>query len=206
MIQSLFPTFVYNSALLKMASPSKKFNKDLTQEALKFSEIDVQGQEWSKKNYPGGYTSYGSIDNLHQISTTFEDLEKEIFKHVRKFVKHLDMDINPKELYMSSCWINIMPSQVTHTMHIHPLSVISGTYYVQTPKDCSSIKFEDPRLSSFMASPPRKANAKLQNQRYFSLKPTAGNLVLFESWLRHEVPPNSAQEKRISISFNYDWR
>jgi len=33
----------------------------------------------------------------------------------------------------------------------------------------------------------------------------AGTLVLFESWLRHEVPPNPAASPRISISFNYNW-
>jgi uncharacterized protein (TIGR02466 family) len=30
-------------------------------------------------------------------------------------------------------------------------------------------------------------------------------LNLFESWLRHEVPPNPAASERISISFNYAW-
>ncbi|HEX7674252.1 MAG TPA: 2OG-Fe(II) oxygenase family protein [Bdellovibrio sp.] len=203
MIKTLFPTFVYYAPL--KPSGTSQINKEIKQEALKFSEIDEQGQLWSLKNYKGGYTSYGSIAQLHQVSTTFELLEKEINKHVRKFVKHLEMDIDPKELKMSSCWINIMPTDVIHTMHMHPLSVISGTYYVQTPKNCSSIKFEDPRMDSFMASPPRKHNAKDINQRFYSLKPEAGNVVLFESWLRHEVPRNDSNQERISISFNYDW-
>lgn len=203
MIKTLFPTFVYYAPL--KSSGTSQINKEIKQEALKFSEIDEQGQLWSLKNYKGGYTSYGSIAQLHQVSTTFELLEKEINKHVRKFVKHLEMDIDPKELKMSSCWINIMPTDVIHTMHMHPLSVISGTYYVQTPKNCSSIKFEDPRMDSFMASPPRKHDAKDINQRFYSLKPEAGNVVLFESWLRHEVPRNDSNQERISISFNYDW-
>jgi uncharacterized protein (TIGR02466 family) len=29
---------------------------------------------------------------------------------------------------------------------------------------------------------------------------------LWESWLRHEVPPNAADEDRVSVSFNYRWR
>ncbi|HWU44195.1 MAG TPA: TIGR02466 family protein [Bdellovibrio sp.] len=203
MIKTLFPTSIYYAPL--KSSGLQALNKDLQKEARKFSEVDEQGQLWSEKNYRGGYTSYGSVAQLHQVSTTFESLEKEIDKHVRKFVKYLEMDINPKELKMTSCWINIMPSDVNHSMHIHPLSVISGTYYVQTPKNCSSIKFEDPRMESFMASPPRKHNAKVHNQRFYSLEPKAGNVVLFESWLRHEVPRNDSKNERISISFNYDW-
>lgn len=203
MIKTLFPTFIYYSPLKSQGI--LQLNKEIKQEALKFSEIDDQGKLWCLKNYRGGYTSYGSMSQLHKISTTFENLEKDINKHVYKFARHLEMDINPKELKMTSCWINIMPPGVTHAMHIHPLSVISGTYYVQTPKNCSSIKFEDPRLESFMASPPRKHNAKDFNQRHISVAPREGHIVLFESWLRHEVPPNDATKERISISFNYDW-
>jgi len=33
----------------------------------------------------------------------------------------------------------------------------------------------------------------------------AGRLVLFESWLRHEVPPNPVNDERVSVSFNYSW-
>lgn len=203
MIQTLFPTSIYYSPL--GAKDLKVLNRDLKQEAYKFAEIDLEGQAWSEKNYPGGYTSYGSIAQLHRVSSTFEDLEKYLNKHVAKFVKYLEMDIHPKELQMTSCWINIMPPNVTHSMHIHPLSVISGTYYLQTPKNCSSIKFEDPRMDCFMASPPRKHDAKVTNQRFHSLAPQEGHLVLFESWLRHEVPANKASKERISISFNYDW-
>ncbi|WP_413944765.1 2OG-Fe(II) oxygenase family protein [Bdellovibrio sp. HCB-162] len=203
MIKTLFPTFIYYSPLKSRGLA--ELNKDLKTEALKFAEIDEEGQIWSRKNYKGGYTSYGSISSLHKVSSTFEELEKEIDKHVRKFVKHLEMDINPKELKMTSCWVNVMPTDVIHTMHLHPLSVISGTYYVQTPKNCSSLKFEDPRMDSFMASPPRKHNAKDHNQRYYSLDPKEGHVVLFESWLRHEVPKNDSNKERISISFNYDW-
>jgi predicted Rossmann fold nucleotide-binding protein DprA/Smf involved in DNA uptake len=31
----------------------------------------------------------------------------------------------------------------------------------------------------------------------------AGEVILFESWLRHEVPPSPIAQERISISFNY---
>jgi len=203
MIKTLFPTFIYSAPL--RTKGIARLNKELKEEAFKFSEIDDQGIEWSEKNYPGGYTSYGSIAQLHQVSTTFELLQKDIDKHVRKFVKHLEMDINPKELKMTSCWINIMPADVNHSMHMHPLSVISGTYYVQTPKNSASIKFEDPRMDAFMASPPRKHDAKDINQRFYSHNPKAGEVVLFESWTRHEVPRNKSKEERISISFNYDW-
>ncbi len=104
---------------------------------------------------------------------------------------------------MTDCWVNIMPHQVVHGLHLHPLSTISGTYYVRTPRGCAGIKFEDPRLDRFMAAPPRRPDAK--NRPWVVLPAEAGHLVLFESWLRHEVAPNPLQTDRISVSFNYGW-
>ena len=58
---------------------------------------------------------------------------------------------------MTDCWINIMSQHATHSLHLHPLSTLSGTYYVQVPTKSPGLKFEDPRLERFMAAPPRLA-------------------------------------------------
>jgi len=67
------------------------------------------------------------------------------------------------------------------------------------------LKFEDPRLDRFMAAPPRKADARMENRPWISLPAAAGRLFLFESWLRHEVAPNPVATERASVSFNYGW-
>jgi uncharacterized protein (TIGR02466 family) len=106
---------------------------------------------------------------------------------------------------MTDCWINIMPRHTVHGLHLHPHSTLSGTYYVQVPKGSPGTKFEDPRLDRFMAAPPRKPKAKREAQPWVTFPAAAGHLVLFESWLRHEVAPNSVNGERISVSFNYNW-
>lgn len=200
-MKKLFPTYVYQSKLTRQS----QLLQELIDESYKIKSIDESGQRWSVKNYPGGYTSYASMSELYNFSSSFLDIRKKIDQHVQKFAKELELDIPLKQLQMTSLWLNIMPTQVVHTMHIHPLSVLSGTFYLQTPKNCSALKFEDPRLVNFMASPPRKSKAKMENQRFISLAPEAGDLILFESWMRHEVPPNQSKQDRISVSFNYDW-
>ncbi|MEM9964064.1 MAG: TIGR02466 family protein, partial [Asticcacaulis sp.] len=69
----------------------------------------------------------------------------------------------------------------------------------------SALKFEDPRLTSFMNTPPRKAGARRDHQPFVYEAPTAGTLLMWESWLRHEVPINLSEDVRISVSFNYSW-
>ena len=203
MIKAWFPTFVYSEPL--MASGLERFNADLAKECRSLRDYDKAGRRWSGKNYPGGYTSYASLNELHRFSSTFTGLERRITRHVRSFARALDMDLRGREIRMTDCWANIMPRSAAHALHLHPLAFVSGTYYVATPAGCPGIKFEDPRLERFMAAPPRLAAARKANQAHVTYPAQAGQLILFESWLRHGVAQNLVDAERISISFNYNW-
>jgi uncharacterized protein (TIGR02466 family) len=200
---TLFPTLVHSARL--GGAEWQRLNDRLLRECQQLSHDDEAGQRWSAKNYPGGFTSYNSASRMHQLSPTFAALERKLNRHVAKFARALEFDLEGRTLTMTDCWVNIMPRQVVHGLHLHPLATISGTYYVKTPKGSSGLKFEDPRLERFMAAPPRLAGARPQNRPWFVIPAEAGNVVLFESWLRHEVPPNPVSAERISISFNYNW-
>jgi uncharacterized protein (TIGR02466 family) len=200
---AFFPTLIHEARLQN--AKWQQFNRELQRECYQIRDNDPDGQKWSRKSYPGGYTSYGSLCQLHKMSSTFMELERKLNRHVKMFAGELDFDLEGRALVMTDCWINIMPHQVVHSSHIHPLSTISGTYYVKTPAGCPGIKFEDPRLERFMAAPPRQADCRPANRAWQTVKAEAGKVVLFESWLRHEVPANRVQAERISISFNYSW-
>lgn len=203
MIQTWFPTSIYSEPVL--ARGLKRFNEEILEQCYLVRDTDPHGIEWSKDHYLGGYTSYGSMTDLHRRYPHFEELARAIDKHARKFARYLDMDLQEGKLELESMWVNIMPTRTVHSLHLHPLSVLSGTYYVDVPKDASSLKFEDPRLSKMMAAPPKLPDARPRNQTFVSVKPRPGDVVLWESWLRHEVPPNPSKGDRVSISFNYNW-
>jgi len=202
-VQSLFPTLVYSGRLHSV--DWRAFNHRLLLECRQLEHDDEAGRRWSAKNYPGGYTSYNSASRMHEYSPTFALLQRKLNRHVAAFARSLEFELKGRELAMTDCWVNIMPHHVVHGLHLHPLSTISGTYYVQTPKGSPGLKLEDPRLDRFMAAPPRRADSKPENRPWIVLPAEAGNVVLFESWLRHEVPPNQSKKQRISISFNYNW-
>ena len=200
---SLFPTLVYSA---RLGGPgSRDLDGRLLDEALHLRDEDAAGRSWSRRNYPGGYTSYNSLCRMQQISPTFARLERLLAPHVRRFARSLDFDLRGRPLAMTDCWVNIMPQGVVHSLHLHPLATISGTYYVRTPKGSAGLKFEDPRLDRFMAAPPRRAGARARSRGWVTLPAAAGRVVLFESWLRHEVPPNPSRSERVSVSFNYSW-
>ena len=200
---SVFPTFIYSARL--QPTGWQALNRRLLEECLQLRADDAAGRAWSATRYPGGYTSYGSLCRMQTLSPTFAALERKLRRHVSAFARTLDYDLADRELVMTDCWVNIMPRLVVHSLHIHPLATISGTYYVRTPRGTAGLKFEDPRLDRFMAAPPRKAECRPQNRSWVTAPAVAGDVVLFESWLRHEVPPNPVAAERISVSFNYNW-
>ncbi len=200
-----FPTYIYCEPLSASAAGRARFNGDLAEECRRLRDFDAAGRRWSAKNYPGGYTSYASMNELHRFSSTFAGLEQKLTRHVRAFARALDMDLRGRSVHLTDLWVNIMPPTATHSLHLHPLSFISGTYYVVTPPGCPGLKFEDPRLSKFMAAPPKLPGARRENQAHITYPAEAGNVILFESWLRHEVASNRTAEERISVSFNFNW-
>ena len=74
---------------------------------------------------------------------------------------------------------------------------------MRTPAGSSGLKFEDPRLDRYMAAPPRHADAPPELHPWHTVPARSGQVVLFETWLRHEVPPNPSRALRVSVSFNY---
>jgi uncharacterized protein (TIGR02466 family) len=194
-IRALFPTRIYHAPLARVGSA--RFDRTLADECEALAASDAAGARWSENHYLGGYTSYGSLDRLHLVSSVFAGLARRLDSHVKAFARSLEYDLRGRTLAITDCWLNVMPAGVMHSLHLHPTSFISGTYYVQVPKGAGALKFEDPRLSRMMAAPPRNA--------FVSLPAMAGDVILFESWLRHEVPPARYAGERVSISFNYAW-
>lgn len=202
-IESLFATRLYQASLSEFSKAPDA--EELENSCLSIAEDDEAGQDWCEENSFPGYTSYASLADLPWRFPIFKDLVKVLDKHVAAFAKDLQFDLGDKKIKLDSLWINILPPGGVHTSHIHPHSIISGTTYVAMPDGASAIKFEDPRLAMMMAAPGRKAKARTELKSFIYVAPEVGDVLLWESWLRHEVPLNMADEDRISVSFNYGW-
>lgn len=199
-ILSLFPTRLYRAELDDTA-----LVEDLAGAAGALALDDAAGRTWCRKHGYPGYTSYASLDDLPWRFPAFKALVKQIDRHVAAFGKALEFDLGKGKLKLDALWVNVLPEGGFHAAHIHPLSVISGTFYVAVPEGAAALRLEDPRHAMMMAAPPKKAKAARENQPFVSIAPAPGTLLLWESWLRHDVPMNRASDERISVSFNYNW-
>lgn len=202
-VKSLFVTRLYRAALGDYG-PSVDL-EELEASCYSIAEDDEAGQAWCEENAYPGYTSYASLSDLPWRFPIFADAVTALDAHVAAFAQDLQFDLDGGALKLEDIWINILPEGGAHGSHIHPHSVISGTFYVAMPEGTSALKLEDPRSGWMMAAPRRVSDAREELKLFHTARPAVGDVLLWESWLRHEVPMNQAEDDRISISFNYAW-
>lgn len=194
-VRQLFVTSLYEAGI----------GRDVTLDQLGHSirtlaADDGAGRRWCRDNHYPGYTSYASLNDLPRRDPHFADLAKVLRRHASRFAGELGWTVKPR---LDSLWVNLLKAGGHHGGHIHPHAILSGTLYVETPRGSGDIRFEDPRLPMMMAAPVRDPDAPEMLRPFVSITPGPGTLLMWESWLRHEVRPGTGKGERLSISFNF---
>lgn len=151
--------------------------------------------------------AWHSVDNLEK-QDEFDDISAYILASVQEVFNNLGYrkDTHP---IITNMWANISPRYGFNQVHTHPGSIWSGVFYVQAPPESGKIFFLDPRAQAsvinirYEKGQPKKP--EVLSRIFF--EPKVGRLLLFPSWLQHEVQPNLSeldgeQGERISMSFN----
>jgi len=129
------------------------------------------------------------------IGELLEKIQKEIFNYCNQ------LSIGQQKIIQS--WININPTHSYNRKHTHANSTISGAYYINIPADSNSKfvfhrsrEFSDYRWNTMSTNDTEELRSEL------NYLPNTSDLILFPSYLDHEVLPNQSLDDRISISFN----
>ena len=189
-VRAVFPTLLYEAEIGDAAMLGQ-----LAHSIRSLARDDGAGKGWSREKNYAGYTSYASLNDLPRRDPAFADLGKLLTRHAAQFAETADFRLGRKPR-LDSLWVNLLKAGGHHSGHIHPQAIISGTFYVEAPAGSGPIRFEDPRLPLMMAAPPREDS-------FVTIAPRPGLLLLWESWLRHEVLPGSGKGERLSVSFNF---
>ena len=150
--------------------------------------------------YKNEYNS--TSDNSYIFNTKLKKIKEFCKQHIKTYVKEI---INPKEgldFYITQSWLNITKLGERHHQHYHPNSIISGVFYVATEED-DTVTFTDPndKLKKQIVFEQKEFN--VWNSTIWTFPVNNNELVLFPSWLSHQVDVNGkATTDRISLSFN----
>ena len=196
-MKRLFATCLYEAELA-----DEQLLAELAHSIRSLAEDDEAGKRWSREKGYKGYTSYASLNDLPKRDPAFAELQRELVRHAATFAQELAFDLGRKPK-LDSLWVNLLKAGGHHSAHIHPHSILSGTLYVEVPNGSGNIRFEDPRLPMMMAAPIRRDDAPEELLPFVAVQPRSGLLLMWESWLRHEVQPGTAKTDRLSISFNF---
>jgi len=179
--------------LFKIPVYKTKLNLDTKKILNYFLKLKLPGRKFSNV---GGYQS----QDLNGSHPSINNLFLEIEKHSNIFSQNLDIVGNVR---LSNLWININRYKDLNLEHNHAGCILSGVYYLKTPKDCGNIVFTHP-CTDFMAYawPYRKEVRNSYSSSQWFLKSEVDELILFPGWLKHYVEPNLSKQDRVSISFN----
>lgn len=172
-----------------------------------FNKLDldtVQLVEELRKNYSmvnpntNGNMTTENIQLLNE--PPFADLKEKILLEADKFMREV-LNYRFDSVFITTSWANINPPGTNHHTHIHPNSIISGTYYLQTKENCGNLVFSKPQKEII---PALREDVPLDNFSTSSwpVAPFDNLLVMFPSNLTHFVTQNESDENRISLSFN----
>lgn len=172
---------------------------EMIAELHRLREVDGEGMM-------GRSTELGwhSQVDLHQ-NKVFARVMLAVLEGAKEAVTHEEWDLDKGELFVINSWGIINPKHGYNAMHNHPISMLSGVYYIKAPENCGDIVFRDPREVRQMTMLPLKRQNRWTYQRVF-YHPREGRLLIFPSWLLHEVKPNLSDEERICVSFNIGYR
>ncbi len=161
--------------------------------------------EGASKSNRGGWHSEGNLFDLDTpcIQRLRAIAEEAVFQATRKVTSKVDPTSLRLKLF---AWMNANPSGGFNAPHTHPGAHWSGVYYVSQPEvetgTSGMIEFLDPRTDlphwRLLKSGPFRPKRKI--------RPAAGTLVIFPSYLVHWVYPNETDEERVTIAFNATFR
>lgn len=100
-----------------------------------------------------------------------------------------------------SYWSIISRKYSYNSKHNHGDSLLSSALYITVPRSSGEIKFHDPRPGKLMSNTLGLDPTNTQHQA-MKVSPAAGMLVVFPSFLEHEVTMTLSDEPRIVYSFN----
>ena len=152
-----------------------------------FDDLNGAFYKWQQDQHDSDEPSelYASLVS----SSEFTTLRGLIADAAVRYIEAADVEVGIVDLEIFA-WAAILRAGESHMPHAHPSSLISGVFWSRVTENAGPLLLDDPRgpLPPFVHKVP--------------VEPVAGELVMFPSWLQHQVLPRHFEGERVSWSFN----
>ena len=193
-IYELFPDPIFHYKLENY----KKINKELLNYILELQKKDKKGNNRSNK---GGWHSpnFDLVNPGPPIN--FINSFKDFLKHIIE--DEFGWEYVPNKQRVVAMWAVINKKNSYNVKHNHQNCYLSSAYYIKKPENSGDITFHDPKEAKTYRFPEVKKHTNYSAQS-ITIKPDEGDLLIFPSYLYHDVGTNLSDEERVVVSFNID--
>ena len=189
----MFPTPVYTSVEL-----------DLRNQILPVAEdyINRHGRSYRGQD---SYISTYNVDAAtveQRFDSRLDLLNSYIKETAKKYFE--DISIEPRDFNLYYLF-NKITFGGEHQLHSHPNCILSGVFYLKIPDSAPPIIFNDPRDHyKYIQYPVKFGNPRDMYKLLpeYVINPTEGLILMWPSWLEHQVPSSKCSEERIAVAFN----
>ena len=164
-------------------------------------EVKRKHSEGVNLSNSGGWQSGNIKDNSHP---EFIKLMTEVQRAAEVYHKKLQFKKEYKQ-ELCNIWININGKGHSNEFHVHPMSAISGTFYLKD--SIFPIKFKHPyeEIAPYYWDGKYIETYNALNAGQWSITPKKNTIIMFPPWLYHKVMMNEKESDRISIAFNTEF-
>ncbi len=157
--------------------------------------------------YKSHISTYRNTEATEKLNTDarLNNFYNFISTEARKMLEYQNVD-HSEYSFKPSFLVNQVGKDSTHLLHSHPGSIISGCFYLKTSADSPPLVFKDPRdyYKYIYYRPVFGRNTPYSLLPEHSVNIEDGLIMMWPSWLEHEVPLSSSDGNRITIAFNLD--
>ena len=193
-VYELFPDPIFHFKLENY----KQINKELLNYILELQKKDKKGNNHSNK---GGWHSpnFDLVNPGPPINfiNNFKNFLKQIMEN------EFGWEYISNKQRIVAMWAIINKKNSYNVRHNHQNCYLSGSYYVKKPENSGDITFFDPKEAKTYRFPEIEKITNYSRDS-ITIKPNEGDLLIFPSYLYHQVGKNLSDKNRIAISFNID--
>jgi len=191
------------------ATPLMQIQLDLDLEKLTELAYHLKKEDnvGAQKSNISGWQSKNIYEEKHE---EFEKLKKEINQCLQTYHSEVfkGMEFTENVIHrVNNIWININEKHHYNDWHNHPMSTLSGSYYINHDgsKEHGDILFKHPNHAYMGTAHLPQGLIKTPNEvtsGIISITPKPNMLIMFPAWLEHRVENNLKDDTRISLAFN----
>jgi len=190
MIENWFSSPIYSSSSLEWAEKLKPFLLE-----------QLDKDTINKKRFYKGRTTHATNTNLAEFDE-LKEFNVHLKEHAKIFIDALGFDYEKiSEKFKPYYFATELNKGSMQERHIHAFQ-LSGILYIKVPENSAPIQFLDPNHIREYMDWPIKDYENPNTFKTVNYKPTKGSLLLWPSYLYHQVLVHQVDDNRIGLVLN----